>query len=346
MATQAATKRLTKEYLSITANPPPFITAHPSESNILEWHYVLTGPPATPYAAGQYWGTLLFPPEYPFAPPAIRMHTPSGRFQPSTRLCLSISDFHPKSFNPAWEVSTILVGLLSFMTSEEMTTGSVRAGWAERKALAGWSRWWNSTGGGSWRPGAESELEMEMEVEAGKRGVGRDKGGKGKTKGRDGAGSATAGSNSNTRTNNGSIKAGDGGAKFRAEWPDLDAENWRWMKEARIDPLTGTVLSSESETLSSTSRSGDDGTKDAAGQTQSCTPDAATALFSHLPSGAGNVKREAASSSSPSASSSSGQAGQRDDARTWLARNKYAVGAVVLFGYILVARMMEGSGDL
>src|SRR4051812_50186724 len=77
------------------------------------------------------------------------MHTPSGRFQPSTRLCLSISDFHPKSFNPAWEVSTILVGLLSFMTSEEMTTGSVSATEAQRKQLAFMSRWWNSTGGGT-----------------------------------------------------------------------------------------------------------------------------------------------------------------------------------------------------
>jgi ubiquitin-conjugating enzyme E2 J2 len=140
---------LAREYKSITANPPPYITAHPSEVNILEWHYLLTGPPDTPYAGGQYWGTLHFPPDYPFKPPAIRMITPSGRFQPSTRLCLSISDFHPKSFNPAWEVSTILIGLLSFMTSEEMTTGSVAASEAERVALAARSRWWNSTGGGT-----------------------------------------------------------------------------------------------------------------------------------------------------------------------------------------------------
>ena len=123
MATPGATKRLTKEYATISRSPPPYIIAHPSESNILEWHYIITGPPDTPYDGGQYWGTLMFPPNYPFAPPAIRMHTPSGRFQPSTRLCLSISDFHPKSFNPAWEVSTILTGLLSFMTGEEMTTG-------------------------------------------------------------------------------------------------------------------------------------------------------------------------------------------------------------------------------
>src|SRR5437016_10556634 len=107
------------------------------------------------------------------------MLTPSGRFQTNTRLCLSISDFHPKSFNPAWEVSTILIGLLSFMTSEEMTTGSVSASPAERRYFAARSRWWNSTGGGS------SE-NKKAGVIASTKGIG-------------------------------AIKAGDGGVKFRAE---------------------------------------------------------------------------------------------------------------------------------
>ena len=38
-----------------------------------------------------------------------------GRFQPDTRLCLSMSDFHPSTWNPSWSVATILTGLLSFM---------------------------------------------------------------------------------------------------------------------------------------------------------------------------------------------------------------------------------------
>lgn len=37
----------------------------------------------------------LLQPEYPFKPPAIMMLTPSGRFATGTRLCLSMSDFHP-----------------------------------------------------------------------------------------------------------------------------------------------------------------------------------------------------------------------------------------------------------
>ena len=75
MASRQATKRLNKEYKSIQANPPPYIIAHPSEDNILEWHYVLTGPQDTPYEGGQYHGLLRFPPQYPFQPPSILMIT-------------------------------------------------------------------------------------------------------------------------------------------------------------------------------------------------------------------------------------------------------------------------------
>ena len=52
MASGAASKRLTKEYANIQKNPPPYIQAHPSENNILEWHYILDGAPSTPVSAG------------------------------------------------------------------------------------------------------------------------------------------------------------------------------------------------------------------------------------------------------------------------------------------------------
>lgn len=135
MATRQAQKRLSKEYKAMAENPPPFIMARPNESNILEWHYIITGPPETPYENGQYHGTLTFPSDYPFKPPAIRMITPSGRFQENTRLCLSMSDYHPNTWNPGWSVSTILNGLLSFMTSDEGTTGSITSTDQQKRVL-------------------------------------------------------------------------------------------------------------------------------------------------------------------------------------------------------------------
>lgn len=46
-------------------------------------------------------------------------------FPPLLRLCLSITDFHPDTWNPAWSVSTILTGLLSFMVEKGPTLGSI-----------------------------------------------------------------------------------------------------------------------------------------------------------------------------------------------------------------------------
>ena len=66
---------------------------------------------------------MVFPPEFPFKPPSIYMNTPNGRFKTHTRLCLSISDYHPDTWNPAWSVATILTGLLSFMLEKSPTLG-------------------------------------------------------------------------------------------------------------------------------------------------------------------------------------------------------------------------------
>jgi ubiquitin-conjugating enzyme E2 J2 len=221
---------------------------------------------------------LIFPPEYPFAPPAIRMHTPSGRFQQSTRLCLSISDFHPKSFNPAWEVSTILIGLLSFMTSEEMTTGSLHASDADRRLHALRSRWWNSTGGGSHvttNPGV-------------------------------------------TKTSKGinNIKAGDGGLKFRTEWPELDQENWKWMKDHCIDPASGHILPDQNAV-------------------PNCSPETSALR-----------RRLNGSSQSLGAVMEGGQV-VREAGQGWIRRHKIWVGLAILFGYALVARLLRDlQGEL
>ncbi|GAA6063642.1 hypothetical protein JCM10212_002603 [Sporobolomyces blumeae] len=145
MATKQATKRLQKEHAAFQKSPPPFIWARPNESNILEWHYIMRGPPGTPYEGGEYWGVIDFPKDYPFAPPGLKMNTPSGRFTPSAAICTSMSNFHPGSWNVAWSVETILVGLLSFMLSDDITTGSIRTTYSEKKNLASASHAFNIT---------------------------------------------------------------------------------------------------------------------------------------------------------------------------------------------------------
>jgi len=139
----SATKRLNQDYLRLKKDPIPYITAEPLPSNILEWHYCIKGPPETPYCGGYYHGKLVFPREFPFKPPAIYMLTPSGRFKCNVRLCLSISDFHPDTWNPSWSVSTIITGLLSFMCENTPTMGSVEASTGHRVTLASKSAIYN-----------------------------------------------------------------------------------------------------------------------------------------------------------------------------------------------------------
>ncbi|WFD08363.1 E2 ubiquitin-conjugating enzyme [Malassezia vespertilionis] len=103
----------------------------------------MRGPSKTPYEGGEYWGQLLFPSDYPFKPPGIKVQTPNGRFEPDARICTSMSDFHPGSWNPAWSVSSILVGLTSFMCTDELTTGSIIMPSRDRRVLAAKSHAFN-----------------------------------------------------------------------------------------------------------------------------------------------------------------------------------------------------------
>lgn len=204
-----------------------------------------------------------------------------------------------------------------------MTTGSVRASVLERKALAARSRWWNSTGGGSWVPPANGTAGYGI----GQQGLSSDISGSGlggRGKGRERA---------HGMTGNGAIKAGDGGKKFRSEWPELDAENWRWMKEARIDVMTGAVLPKPEAGFKTDLASGWGGNELSSSSSPSCAPaDTAAAILAEgrhrLPGSNG--------------STDAGEA----DTRSWLARNKYVIGAVLLFSYVIVARMMEAEGGL
>lgn len=145
MASKQAISRLRKELKAITLDPPPNIHVHCDESNILNWNYVLEGPEDTPYAGGWYWGRLKFPKDYPFAPPSILMVTPNGRFETNMRLCLSMSDYHPESWNPSWALATVLKGLLSFMCEDSPTAGSINPPTSveARRKLGGESLSWN-----------------------------------------------------------------------------------------------------------------------------------------------------------------------------------------------------------
>lgn len=130
MVEKHAIARLNREFALLERSECKQFKARPMENDTLCWHYVIYNlPPESPYYGGQYHGKLVFPREYPLKPPSIFMLTPSGRFEVNTRLCLSMSDYHPETWNPSWRIETILLGLVSFMLDESdpATAGGIRS---------------------------------------------------------------------------------------------------------------------------------------------------------------------------------------------------------------------------
>ena len=163
------------------------------------------------------------------------------------------------------------------MTSDEMTTGSVHATDAERRWLARQTKWWNATGGGT-------------------------------------AGRTAPGVNPSAK-GIGAVKAGDGGVKFRAEWPELDEENWKWIAANKIDPVTGHVM------------------VDANGVGGgACSPE--TSALTRRPGG---------SAATLGAVVGGGQAA-RVAGQSWIRRNKLLFSGLLVIGYVLLARLL-GDGE-
>ena len=136
-------KRLRIEKVNLEKEPVPLALASPLEDNVLEWRFLIKGTPGTEYEGGYYHGKLLCPPQYPMKPPGIMFCTPSGRFETGKRVCLTISDFHPETWSPLWTVGSILTGIVSFMNSDELTTGGLMASAAERRTMAAASKAYN-----------------------------------------------------------------------------------------------------------------------------------------------------------------------------------------------------------
>ena len=134
--TKMCKSRLAKEWKMLNKSPVQCVRAAPNENNILEWHFVIHSLDDDRYRGGYYHGVIVFPSDYPYKPPSVKLNTPSGRFAINTKLCLSITDFHPESWNPLWSVSSILAAVVSFFVEDLSTYGSIRTSRSTKRSLA------------------------------------------------------------------------------------------------------------------------------------------------------------------------------------------------------------------
>ena len=69
----SASKRLFKEYKSLSSDPPEGITAGPiTEDDMFLWEALIQGPEGTPFEGGVFPAELKFPKDYPLAPPKMK----------------------------------------------------------------------------------------------------------------------------------------------------------------------------------------------------------------------------------------------------------------------------------
>jgi len=121
----------------------PFI-ARASEEDIFEWHFAVFGPPGTAFERGIYHGRIILPPEYPFKPPSFMLLTANGRFETNTKICLSISQHHPKQWQPSWSIRAALTAIRAFFpTPPEGAVGSLDWSDEVRRELA--EKSWRAT---------------------------------------------------------------------------------------------------------------------------------------------------------------------------------------------------------
>ncbi|CAN8274950.1 unnamed protein product [Cochlearia groenlandica] len=136
-----AVKRILQEVKEMQSNPSDDFMSLPLEENIFEWQFAIRGPSDTEFEGGIYHGRIQLPTDYPFKPPSFLLLTPSGRFETNTKICLSISNYHPEHWQPSWSVRTALMALIAFMPSDPKgAIGSVDYPKEDRRALATKSR--------------------------------------------------------------------------------------------------------------------------------------------------------------------------------------------------------------
>ncbi|CAD5120400.1 DgyrCDS8970 [Dimorphilus gyrociliatus] len=131
-----AVKRLMKEAEELSESTDQY-HAQPLDDNLFEWHFTIRGPADSEFEGGLYHGRIILPTEYPMKPPSIFFVTPNGRFEVHKKICLSISGYHPETWQPSWSIRTALLAIIGFMpTHGRGAIGSLEYPKEQRKKLA------------------------------------------------------------------------------------------------------------------------------------------------------------------------------------------------------------------
>ncbi|KAF4527027.1 hypothetical protein B566_EDAN001575 [Ephemera danica] len=110
-----ARRRLMRDFKRLQEDPPPGVSAAPTDNNIMLWNAVMFGPADTPFEDGTFKLTMEFNEEYPNKPPTVKFV--SKMFHPNVYadggICLDILQ---NRWSPTYDVSAILTSIQSLLS--------------------------------------------------------------------------------------------------------------------------------------------------------------------------------------------------------------------------------------
>eukprot|EP00427_Karlodinium_veneficum_P038910 CAMPEP_0169285714 /NCGR_PEP_ID=MMETSP1016-20121227/58862_1 /TAXON_ID=342587 /ORGANISM="Karlodinium micrum, Strain CCMP2283" /LENGTH=153 /DNA_ID=CAMNT_0009375273 /DNA_START=49 /DNA_END=510 /DNA_ORIENTATION=+ len=104
----------------MTMDSPEGISAAPVGDDLFNWSAIMLGPAGTALEGGVWKLDLTFPAEYPEAPPTVRFRTSTfhPNVFPNGQICLDL--LNAQSWSPAYDVSTLLVSILSLLANPDV----------------------------------------------------------------------------------------------------------------------------------------------------------------------------------------------------------------------------------
>jgi len=110
-----ATKRINKELMDFTKDPPASCSAAPIEDDMFHWTATIMGPKDSPYEKGVFVLDIHFPESYPFKPPKVTFTTKiyHCNVNGNGNICLDILN---AQWSPALTISKVLLSIASLLT--------------------------------------------------------------------------------------------------------------------------------------------------------------------------------------------------------------------------------------
>ncbi|XP_071178272.1 uncharacterized protein [Mytilus edulis] len=116
-------RRLNREFLDITNNPPPgCCSAALVNDDLYTWECKITGPDKSSYAGGVFVVLIRFPRDYPFKPPTVNFTTKifhlniNGNSGSPCTCCTTLLS-NLSNWSPTQRVSGILLSISSVLNS-------------------------------------------------------------------------------------------------------------------------------------------------------------------------------------------------------------------------------------